>query len=93
VVRSHTRPYRPQTNGKAGRFIKLLINGWAYAEHWSIWSMQRDPGVAEASACRSNGDRLPQTRITETHRRTLRRAAANTPSSYSTTSKPITMSL
>jgi len=32
VKRSHTRPYRPQTNGKAERFIRLLINGWAYAK-------------------------------------------------------------
>ncbi len=26
-----TRPYRPQTNGKAERFIKTLLNEWAYA--------------------------------------------------------------
>ena len=25
-----TRPRRPQTNGKAERFIRTLINGWAY---------------------------------------------------------------
>jgi transposase InsO family protein len=25
-----TRPYRPRTNGKAERFIRTLINGWAY---------------------------------------------------------------
>lgn len=25
-----TRPYRPQTNGKAERFIQTLIRGWAY---------------------------------------------------------------
>ena len=25
-----TRAYRPQTNGKAERFIRTLINGWAY---------------------------------------------------------------
>jgi transposase InsO family protein len=26
-----TRPYRPQTNGKAERFIRTLLHGWAYA--------------------------------------------------------------
>jgi transposase InsO family protein len=25
-----TRPYRPQTNGKAERFIQTMTNGWAY---------------------------------------------------------------
>jgi transposase InsO family protein len=30
-VRHHrTRPYRPQTNGKAERFIRTLLQGWAY---------------------------------------------------------------
>jgi transposase InsO family protein len=27
---SFTRPYRPQTNGKAEAFVKLLANSWAY---------------------------------------------------------------
>jgi transposase InsO family protein len=27
-----TRPWRPQTNGKAERFIQTLINEWAYAQ-------------------------------------------------------------
>ena len=27
----HTRPCRPQTNGKAERFIRILQNEWAYA--------------------------------------------------------------
>ena len=27
----HTRPYRPQTNGKAERFIRILQDEWAYA--------------------------------------------------------------
>lgn len=26
-----TRPYRPRTNGKAERFIRMLLGGWAYA--------------------------------------------------------------
>jgi transposase InsO family protein len=26
----HTRPYRPQTNGKAEAFVKIVQNGWAY---------------------------------------------------------------
>jgi transposase InsO family protein len=28
---SRTRPYRPQTNGKAERFIRTLLREWAYA--------------------------------------------------------------
>ena len=31
VALRHTRPYRPQTNGKAERFIQTLQNEWAYA--------------------------------------------------------------
>jgi transposase InsO family protein len=31
IRHSRTRPYRPQTNGKAERFIRTLLNGWAYA--------------------------------------------------------------
>ena len=28
-----TRPYRPRTNGKAERFIRTLLGGWAYGAH------------------------------------------------------------
>jgi transposase InsO family protein len=31
AIKHRTRPYRPQTNGKAERLIQTLINEWAYA--------------------------------------------------------------
>ena len=31
IRHQRTRAYRPQTNGKAERFIRTLLNGWAYA--------------------------------------------------------------
>ena len=30
-----TRPYTPKTNGKAERFIRTLLNEWAYAKAYS----------------------------------------------------------
>ena len=29
-----TRPYSPQTNGKAERFIQTALREWAYSTHW-----------------------------------------------------------
>jgi transposase InsO family protein len=39
-----TRPYRPQTNGKAERFIRTLINGWAYGALYAS-SQERAAGL------------------------------------------------
>jgi transposase InsO family protein len=38
-----TRPYRPQTNGKAERFIRTLVNGWAYG---AIYGSSRERTAA-----------------------------------------------
>ena len=32
---TRTRPYRPQTNGKAERFIGTLLSEWAYARPYA----------------------------------------------------------
>jgi transposase InsO family protein len=39
LVHRFTRPYRPQTNGKAERFIRTLLAEWAYAQAYrtSAW--------------------------------------------------------
>jgi transposase InsO family protein len=38
-----TRPRRPQTNGKAERFIRTMLNGWAYG---AIYSSSRERTAA-----------------------------------------------
>jgi transposase InsO family protein len=35
VTHSFTRPYRPQTNGKAERFNRTLLAEWAYIQTWT----------------------------------------------------------
>ena len=34
IQHRRTRPYSPQTNGKAERFIQTALREWAYAKHW-----------------------------------------------------------
>ena len=44
-LRHHrTRPYRPQTNGKAERFIRTMLGGWAYGAVYQT-SAQRTRGL------------------------------------------------
>jgi transposase InsO family protein len=40
-----TRPYSPQTNGKAERFIQTALREWAYGTHWPD-SQQRNLALA-----------------------------------------------
>ena len=39
---TRTRPYRPQTNGKAERFIGTLVREWAYARTYTTNSARLD---------------------------------------------------
>ena len=34
IKHRRTRPYSPQTNGKAERFIQTALREWAYSTHW-----------------------------------------------------------
>jgi transposase InsO family protein len=38
-----TRPYRPQTNGKAERFIRTMLEGWAYS---AVYASSRERTAA-----------------------------------------------
>ncbi len=40
-----TRPYSPQTNGQAERFIQTALREWAYATHWTD-SQERNLALA-----------------------------------------------
>ncbi len=36
-----TRPYRPRTNGKAERFIRTMLDGWAYKRPYATSAERR----------------------------------------------------
>jgi transposase InsO family protein len=66
-----TRPYRPRTNGKAERFIRTLINGWAYGALYRS-SSERTAALAgwldwynRLRPHRSLGRKPPLTRLAE----------------------------
>jgi len=42
IQHHRTRPYRPQTNGKAERFIKTAIQEWAYARRYETSAQRLD---------------------------------------------------
>jgi len=42
VKHLRTRPYRPQTNGKAERFIRTMLGGWAYGRIYGSSQERRD---------------------------------------------------
>lgn len=41
IRQSFTRPYRPQTNGKAERFIQTMLREWAYRRPYSSSAQRR----------------------------------------------------
>jgi transposase InsO family protein len=66
-----TRPYRPRTNGKAERFIRTLIDGWAYGAVYRT-STERSAALAgwldwynRLRPHRSLGRKPPLTRLAE----------------------------
>ena len=68
-----TRPYRPRTNGKAERFIRTLIDGWAYGAVYRT-SAERAAALAgwldwynRLRPHRSLGRKPPLTRLAETN--------------------------
>jgi len=64
-----TRPYRPRTNGKAERFIRTLLAGWAYGAIYRNSSERRDalPGwldhYTRRRPHRSLGRQTPRERL------------------------------
>ena len=65
ITAKRTRPYRPQTNGKAERFIRTLLDRWAYAE---VYPTEHDRARA-----------LPHALHTYNHNRPHRALAGRTP--------------
>jgi transposase InsO family protein len=72
-----TRPYRPQTNGKAERFIRTLLGGWAYE---AIYGSSAERRAAldgwlwhynHERPHRALGRQTPAARLTELNRNNL----------------------
>jgi transposase InsO family protein len=72
-----TRPYRPQTNGKAERFIRTMLDGWAYGGIYRS-SLERTAALDgwlftynHRRRHRALGRKPPATRLTELNRNNL----------------------
>ena len=58
IKRQRTRPYRPQTNGKAERFIQTIIRDWAYRRPFTSSAQRRralDPWLRHYNFRRPHG--------------------------------------
>ena len=54
-----TRPRRPQTNGKAERFIRTMLNGWAYGAIYRSSHERTKPLTAGSGTTTINDDTQP----------------------------------
>ena len=59
-----TRPYRPQTNGKAERFIRTLLGGWAYGAIYRSSPNAPLPSRAGSTGTNPTTTRRPQPQAT-----------------------------
>jgi transposase InsO family protein len=75
-----TRPYRPRTNGKAERFIRTLLAGWAYG---AIYATSRERAAALDGWLWTYNHRRPHGSLS--HKSPIARLAElnNVPGSYS----------
>jgi transposase InsO family protein len=82
-----TRPYRPRTNGKAERFIRTLLAGWAYG---AVYGSSTERGAALSDWLDHYNSRRPHGSLghkTPMERLTARQQANNLVGSY-TPSRP-----
>ena len=77
-----TRPYRPQTNGKAERFIRTLLGGWAYGRALPQQRRTRRRLTAGSTTTTIAADTAPSA----TNPRSL--ASTSEPTSSGLTSRP-----
>ena len=75
-----TRPYRPRTNGKAERFIRTLITGWAYG---AIYATSAERTAALDGWLWTYNHRRPHGALSHKPPTARLRELNNLPSSYS----------